>query len=88
MAFTTSDSFYMFVLSFTGSHPAQLTVRVTNTNGDFFYYHFGRGSHPTPEIGTEDHTIWEILKEVWALNNGFLDENGDLITIELFWVTY
>ena len=58
-----------------------MTVRVTNTNGDYFYYHFGRGRHPTPEIGTEDHTIWEILKEVWALNNGFLDENGDLIPV-------
>ena len=47
-----------------------------------FYYAFGlRAEHPTPEIGTEDHTIWEILKEVWALNNGFLDENGDLIPV-------
>ena len=36
---------------------------------------------PTPEIGTQAHTDWEILKETWALNNGFLDENGDLITI-------
>ena len=43
-----------------------------------------KGRHPTPEIGTEDHTIWEILKEVWALNNGFLDENGDVITIAIY----
>ena len=39
MAFTTSDNFFTYVrILLYDSHPAQLTVRVTNTNGDFFYY--------------------------------------------------
>ena len=81
MAFTTSDNFHAVGLELYESHPGQLTARARNTNGDYFYYAFGRGRHPTPEIGTQAHTDWEILKETWALNNGFLDENGDVITI-------
>ena len=71
MAFTTSDTFSYLRVSLYESHPGQLSARATNTNGDYFSYPFGKGRHPTPEIGTEDHTIWEILKETWALNNGF-----------------
>ena len=41
---------------------------------------FGTGEHPTPEVGTQEHTDWLILQDTWALNNGFLDENGDAIT--------
>ena len=62
MAFTTSDNFQSFSYLLYDSHPGQLTVRARNTNGDFFYYNFGRGRHPTPEIGTQAHTDWEILK--------------------------
>ena len=81
MAFTTSDNFTYIYVGLYQSHPGQLRARAINTNGDYFSYAFGRGSQPTPEIGTQEHTDWEILKETWALNNGFLDENGDLLTI-------
>ena len=81
MAFTTSDNFdYVGVraLEFSSS---QLLAYAGNTNGDIFNYRFRQGEHHTPEDGTQKHTDWLILQETWALNDGFLDENGDLITI-------
>ena len=33
------------------------------------------------KLGRKHIRIGKYLKETWALNNGFLDENGDLITI-------
>ena len=80
MAFTTSDTFDRVSIYLYESHPGQLIAYAVSTNFDYFSHTFGRGSHPTPEIGTQSHTDWEILQETWALNNGFLDENGDLIT--------
>ena len=81
MAFTTSDTFtscwYLALRISSGA----VDCNAINTNGDFFGYTFGQGRHPTPEIGTQRHTDWEILQETWALNNGFLDENGDVITV-------
>ena len=51
------------MLGFTNLIRGSCTARARNTNGDYFYYVFGRGRHPTPEIGTQAHTDWEILKD-------------------------
>ena len=81
MAFTTSDNFDAVGVRALEFSSSQLSTYARNTNGDVFSYNFGRGEHPTPEIGTQKHTDWEIIQETWALNNGFLDSNGDAITI-------
>ena len=83
MAFTTSDTFFIYVrVSLYDLIRGSCAARAINTNGDYFsVILLDEAEHPTPEIGTQAHTDWEILKETWALNNGFLDENGDVITI-------
>ena len=81
MAFTTSDTFRYAGISLYESHPGQLRAYLKARSDDYFAYAFGFGRHPTPEIGTQAHTDWLILQDTWALNNGFLDENGDPITI-------
>ena len=62
MAFTTSDAFQYAGVWLYESHPGQLRAYAINTNDDYFAYAFGRGGHPTPEIGTQRHTEWEILQ--------------------------
>ena len=53
MAFTTSDNFDLYAYcALRISSGAVASIRARNTNGDF-YYTFGRGEHPTPEIGTQ-----------------------------------
>ena len=48
--------------------------------GIFSVIDFGQREHFTPEVGTQEHTDWLIIQEAWALNDGFLDSNGDAIT--------
>ena len=85
MAFTNSDSFERVSISTIDVDPSQLSVYAKNTNGDIFHYEFGAGEHHTPEVGTQEHTDWLILQETWALNNDFLDSNGDVITAYIRW---
>ena len=62
MAFTTSDTFDRAVVYLYDSHPGQLRAYVRSTNEDGFAHTFGRGRHPTPEVGTQSHTDWLIIQ--------------------------
>ena len=79
MAFTTSDIFDRVGIAVGEFNPANLYAYARNTDGYIFRYDFGYGEHFTPEVGTQEHTDWLIIQDTWALNNGFLDENGDVI---------
>ena len=71
MAFTTSDRFAVVGIGTLDLSASQIGVYVRNANGDVFRYHFAYGEHPTPVVGTQNHTDWLILQDTWALNNGF-----------------
>ena len=80
MAFTTSDRFAVAAIGTIDINPSQINVYLRNTNGDEFRYEFAFYEHHTPESGTQKHTDWGILKEIWASADGFTDSNGDAIT--------
>ena len=80
MALAISDNFDFVEVLVSEFNPSKISVYIRNTDGDVFSYKFGQWDHHTPEVGTQEHTDWLIVQDTWALNNGFLDENGDAIT--------